>query len=78
MTSAGLAGSADRGPARPAAAAPRAGRDFRMLWVAQSVSLVGSSLLVIVLPWGRYSLTDSTSSTAFVSGLAWLAQLSAR
>ncbi len=67
MTSAGLAGSADRGQDWPAAAAPRLGRDFRVLWAAQSVSLLGSSLLVIVLPWEAYSLTHSTSSTAFVS-----------
>lgn len=43
------------------------GRDFRLLWAAQSVSLLGSSLFVIALPWEAFSLTHSTTSTAFVS-----------
>lgn len=45
------------------------GRDFQLLWAAQSVSLLGGSLFVIALPWEAFSLTHSTTTTAFVSAV---------
>jgi predicted MFS family arabinose efflux permease len=43
------------------------GRDFRLLWAAQSVSVLGSSLFVIALPWEAFTLTHATTATAFVA-----------
>ena len=45
----------------------RLGRDFLKLWTSQSVSVLGSSLSIIALPWAAYSLTHSPSSTALVA-----------
>jgi Transmembrane secretion effector len=59
--------AADPDPEVAVPAKPRLGRDFRLLWGAQSISLMGSSLLVVALPWEAFSLTHSTSGTAFVS-----------
>ena len=42
------------------------GRHFRVLWAAQSVSLLGSSISTIALPWEAFTLTHSTTSTALV------------
>ena len=58
----GTVASEPAGPARLSL-----GRDFRVLWAAQSTSLFGSSLMVIALPWEAFSLTRSVTSTAFVS-----------
>lgn len=41
--------------------------DFLKLWTSQSVSVLGSSLSVIALPWVAYSLTHSPFSTALVA-----------
>lgn len=45
----------------------RLGRDFRFLWAAQTISLLGSSVALIALPWEAFTLTQSAAATAFLS-----------
>ncbi len=44
---------------RLAAGQMRAGRDFRLLWLGQSVSILGDQFYLVALPWLVLSLTGS-------------------
>jgi MFS family permease len=53
-------------------------RDFRLLWMGQTISLVGDGAFLVALGWKTYELTGSRGSLAIVlmaHGLAMLATL---
>jgi MFS family permease len=41
-------------------------RDFRLLWVGMTVSLIGDGLFLIAMAWQVYELTDAPSALGFV------------
>ena len=45
-------------------------RDFRLLWIGQSVSLLGDGIYVVALAWLVYDISNEPSALALV-GLAW-------
>ncbi|MFE0463087.1 MFS transporter [Kitasatospora sp. NPDC058965] len=58
------------GPARaagPRLLAPLRYRDFRILWLGMSCSLLGDGVLLVALAWQVYSLTGSPGGMAAVS-----------
>jgi MFS family permease len=44
-------------------------RDFRLLWMGMSVSLIGDGIFVVAIAWQAYALSNQPSSLAYV-GLA--------
>ncbi|MGH2735840.1 MAG: MFS transporter [Actinomycetota bacterium] len=54
--------------------APLALRDFRLLWVALTISLLGDGLYFVALPWQVYELRNTPSALSMV-GLAWTVPL---
>ncbi len=46
-------------PARPARIRPLANRNFRLLWMGESVSLLGDQFYFIALPWLVFQMTSS-------------------
>jgi MFS family permease len=44
-------------------------RDFRLLWLGMSVSLIGDGIFIVAIAWQAYTLSDQPSSLAYV-GLA--------
>ena len=46
--------------ARSTAMGTLAGRDFRLLWLGQSVSILGDQFYIVALPWLVLYLTGST------------------
>jgi MFS family permease len=45
-------------------------RDFRMLWIGQSVSLVGDGIYLVAIAWLVYDLSNQPGALALV-GVAW-------
>lgn len=45
-------------------------RDFRLLWIGQSVSLVGDGIYLVAIAWLVYDISNRPSALALV-GLAW-------
>ncbi len=45
-------------------------RDFRLLWIGQSVSLVGDGIYLVAIAWLVYDLSNEPGALAIV-GLAW-------
>src|SRR5690349_234176 len=43
-----------------------AGRDFRLLWSGQTVSLLGNAAFLIAIGWRTYTLTGSASKLSLV------------
>jgi len=43
-------------------------RDFRRLWISQSISQIGDGMMLLALPWLTYDLTRSGEATAIVTG----------
>ena len=60
------------GPGRPGPRLllPLRERDFRLLWAAQAVSLLGQGVFLIALTWQAYALWNSPASLSLV-GVAW-------
>lgn len=54
----------------PALLRPLRQRDFALLWTGQTVSLLGSGVLVVALAWQTYELSDSPAALSAV-GFAW-------
>ena len=46
------------------------GRDFRLLWIGQSVSLVGDGIYLVAIAWLVYDISNEPGALALV-GLAW-------
>jgi hypothetical protein len=51
---------------RPRLWAPARNRNFRLLWMGQSLSLLGDGFSVIAFAWITLTLTDSTLALGFV------------
>lgn len=49
-------------------------RDFALLWMGLTVSLVGDGIYMVAIAWQAFNLTDSPSGLALV-GLAWSASV---
>ena len=45
-------------------------RDFRLLWMGQSVSLIGDGIYLVAIAWLVYDITNEPGALALV-GLAW-------
>jgi DHA3 family tetracycline resistance protein-like MFS transporter len=45
-------------------------RDFRLLWIGQSVSLIGDGIYLVAIAWLVYDLSNEPGALAIV-GLAW-------
>jgi DHA3 family tetracycline resistance protein-like MFS transporter len=45
-------------------------RDFRLLWIGQSVSLIGDGIYLVAIAWLVYDLSNAPSALGLV-GLAW-------
>ena len=45
-------------------------RDFRLLWMGQSVSLIGDGIYLVAIAWLVYDISNEPSALAIV-GLAW-------
>ena len=46
------------------------GRDFRLLWIGQSVSLIGDGIYLVAIAWLVYDISNEPGALALV-GLAW-------
>ena len=49
---------------------PLAARDFRLLWAAMTVSLLGDGIYVVAIAWQVYELSNAPTALAVV-GVAW-------
>jgi MFS family permease len=49
---------------------PLAARDFRLLWSAMTVSLIGDGIYVVAIAWQVYELSNAPTALAVV-GVAW-------
>ena len=58
----------------PAALAPLSERDFRLLWLGQSVSAIGDSLMPVALAFATLSITRSASALGAVLAVSTLAR----
>lgn len=56
--------------ARLALLTPLKQRDFALLWVGMTVSLLGDGVYLVAIAWQVYDLTDSPAALSLV-GLAW-------
>ena len=45
-------------------------REFRLLWVGQSISMAGDGIFFVALPWQVYELSNAPTALAVV-GIAW-------
>jgi DHA3 family tetracycline resistance protein-like MFS transporter len=45
-------------------------REFRLLWIGQSISMVGDGIYFVALPWQVYEISNAPTALAFV-GVAW-------
>ena len=45
-------------------------RDFRLLWLGMTISLLGDGIFLVAIVWQAYELSNSPTSVAIV-GLAW-------
>jgi MFS family permease len=69
-TPGGTDGAGAGDPARPVGSGllgPLRHRDFRLLWLGMSCSLLGDGVLLVALAWQVYALTGSPSAMAAVS-----------
>jgi len=57
------------GRRRMALTTPLHRRDFRLLWAAMSVSLIGDGVFIVAIAWQAYAVSNKPSSLAYV-GLA--------
>jgi DHA3 family tetracycline resistance protein-like MFS transporter len=51
---------------RPKLLAPLRQRDFRMLWLGMTVSLLGDGIFFVALPWQVYQLSDAPTALSVV------------
>jgi hypothetical protein len=56
--------------ARPRAGSPLAKRDFRLLWLGQSISLLGDQFYLVALPWLALQITGSGLALGTVLAVA--------
>ena len=68
MTEATATAQADR-PGMGGILLPLSGRDFRLYWLGQSISLVGDGIYLVAVAWQVYALSNSPTALAIV-GLA--------
>src|SRR3712207_1325503 len=45
-------------------------RDFRLLWIGQSVSLIGDGIYFVAIAWLVYDISNNPGALALV-GVAW-------
>ena len=46
-------------------------RDFRLLWLGQTVSLIGDGIYVFAMAWYVYQDLDASPATFALVGVAW-------
>jgi MFS family permease len=54
---------------------PLSVRDFRLLWIGQTVSLLGNSFFTVALAWQTVRLSDSATALSAVLFARWLPQV---
>jgi MFS family permease len=54
---------------------PLAVRDFRLLWVGQTVSLLGNGFFTVALVWQTVRLSESATALSVVLAARWLPQV---
>src|ERR687891_498470 len=54
---------------------PLSVRDFRLLWIGQTVSLLGNGFFTVALVWQTVRLSDSATALSAVLFARWLSQV---